>query len=154
MLYTGIRISECAALNLEDVYGQGRRNRIIIRNGKGGLYLEVPLNGEACETIQTWLQVRAKIYDGKETDPALFINQQGRRISTSALDLIICKVGQDAGVELSVHVLRHTLLKSLVRNGNDLVLVAEVGGSSALRRIGDIPYPPVVTKKRRWRNSL
>lgn len=85
LLYTGIRISECAALNLADVYAQGRKNRIIIRNGKGGRHREVPLNGEACVAIQTWLQERAKKFDGKETAPALFINQQGRRMSTSAL---------------------------------------------------------------------
>ena len=53
-------------------------------------------------------------------------------MSTSALDLIVRKVGQDAGVELSAHVLRHTLLTALVRNGNDLVLVAEIGGHKRL----------------------
>lgn len=132
LLYTGIRISECAALNLDDVYAQGRKTRIIVRNGKGGRYREVPLNGEACEAIQAWLQERAKKFDGKETEQSLFINQQGRRMSTSALDLIIRKVGQDAGIELSAHVLRHTLLTALVRSGNDLVLVAEIGGHKRL----------------------
>jgi integrase/recombinase XerC len=53
-------------------------------------------------------------------------------MSTSALDLIVRKIGQDAGIELSAHVLRHTLLTSLVRNGNDLVLVAEIGGHKRL----------------------
>ncbi len=132
LFYTGIRISECAALNLDDVYAQGRKTRIIVRNGKGGRYREIPLNGEACEAIQAWLQERAKIFGGKETESALFINQQGGRISTSALDLIVRKIGQDAGIELSAHVLRHTLLTSLVRNGKDLVLVAEIGGHKRL----------------------
>ena len=132
LLYTGIRISECADLNLDDIYAQGRKNRIIVRNGKGGRYREIPLNSEACEAIQAWLQERAKKFDGKETDPALFINQQGSRMSTSALDLIVRKVGQDAGVELSAHRLRHTLLTALVRNGNDLVMVAEIGGHKRL----------------------
>lgn len=132
LLYTGIRISECADLNLYDVYAQGRKNRIIVRNGKGGRYREIPLNGDSCAAIQAWLQERAKKFDRKETEQALFINQQGRRISTSALDLIVRKVGQDAGIELSAHVLRHTLLTNLVRNGNDLVLVAEIGGHKRL----------------------
>ncbi len=127
-LHTGIRISECADLNLDDVYAQGRKNRIIIRNGKGGRYREVPLNSEACDAIQAWLQDRAKKFEGRETDCALFINQQGRRMSTSALDLIVRKIGQDAGVELSAHVLRHTLLTNLLRGGNDLIQVAQIGG--------------------------
>lgn len=132
MPYTRIRISECAALNLDDVYAQVRKNRIIVRNGKGGRYREVPLNCEASEAIQTWLQERAKKFDGKESDSALFINQQGGRMSTSALDLIVRKIGQLTGIELSAHVLRHTLLTSLVRNGNDLLLVAEIGGHKRL----------------------
>lgn len=132
LLYTGIRISECAALNLEDVYAQGRKNRIIVRNGKGGRYREIPLNGDACAAIQAWLQERAKKFDGKETDQALFLNQQGGRMSTSALDLIVRKVGQNVGIELSAHILRHSCLTNLVRGGNDSVLVAEIGGHKRL----------------------
>jgi integrase len=50
--YTGIRISECAALNLDDIYAQGRKSWIIVRDGKGDRYREIPLNGEAYEAIQ------------------------------------------------------------------------------------------------------
>lgn len=60
LLYTGIHIFECADLDLDDVYAQRRKNRIIVRNGKGGRYREIPLNSEACETIQAWLQERAR----------------------------------------------------------------------------------------------
>jgi integrase/recombinase XerC len=132
LLYTGIRISECAALNLDDVYAQGRKNRVIVRNGKGGRYREIPLNGDACEAILAWLQERAQKFADRETDQALFLNQQGGRMSTSALDLIVRKVSQDAGIEISAHVLRHTCLTNLVRGGNDLVLVAEIGGHERL----------------------
>lgn len=146
-LYTGIRISECAELNLDDVYAQGRKNRIIVRHGKGGRYREIPLKAEACEAIQAWLKERAKKFEGKETDSALFINQQGRRMSTSALDLIVRKVGQDAGIELSAHVLRHTLLTALVRNGNDLVHVAEIGGHKRLETTRRYSLPTGLDKE-------
>lgn len=130
--YAGIRISECADLNLDEGYAHGRKNRIIVRNRKGSRYREIPLNHDSCLAIQAWLQERTKKFDDKETDEALFINQQGGRISTSALDLIVRKVDQDAGIELSAHVLRHTLLTNLVRNDSDLVLVAEIGGHKRL----------------------
>ncbi|MBX9721351.1 MAG: tyrosine-type recombinase/integrase [Candidatus Obscuribacterales bacterium] len=152
LLYTGIRISECAALNLDDVYAQGRKNRIIVRDGKGGRYREIPLNGEACEAIQAWLQERAENFNGNETDSALFINQQGRRMSTSALDLIVRKVGLDAGVELSAHVLRHTLLTALVRNGNDLVLFAEIGGHKRLEKTRRYSLPSSNDKEKAMSN--
>ena len=53
-------------------------------------------------------------------------------MSTSALDLVVRKVGQDAGLKLSAHQLRHTLVTSLVRKGYDLVLVAEIAGHKKL----------------------
>ncbi len=132
MLNTGIRISECAALNFDDVYAQGRKRKLIVRDGKGGQYREIPLNGDACEALQAWLQERAEKFAGKETAEAFFLNQQGGRMTTSALDLIVRKVGHEAGLEISAHVLRHTLVTNLVRKGNDLVLVAEIAGHKKL----------------------
>ncbi len=68
-------------------------------------------------------------------------------MSTSALDLIVRNVGQDAGIELSAHVLRHTLLTALVRNGNDLVLVAEIGGHKRLETTRRYTLPTVGNKQ-------
>ena len=69
-------------------------------------------------------------------------------MSTSALDLIVRKIGQDAGIELSAHILRHTLLTALVRNGNDLVLVAEIGGHKRLETTRRYTLPSSVDKLR------
>lgn len=148
LLYSGIRISECADLNLDDVYTQGRKNRIIVRNGKGDRYREIPLNSDACDAIQAWLQERAKKFDGKETEEALFINQQGGRMSTAALDLIVRKVGQDAGLQISAHVLRHSCFTTLVRKGNDLVLVAEIAGHRRLETTRRYTLPSACDKER------
>lgn len=53
-------------------------------------------------------------------------------MSTSALDLIVRKVGKDAGLQILAHVLRHSLLTNLVRSNADLILVAEIGGHKRL----------------------
>jgi methyl-accepting chemotaxis protein len=45
---------------------------------------------------------------------------------------IVRRLGRDAGLDISAHNLRHTCLTSLVRNGNDLVLVAELAGHRRL----------------------
>jgi site-specific recombinase XerD len=37
-------------------------------------------------------------------------------------------LGEDVGVKLSAHILRHTFLTRMVRQGSDLVLVAELAG--------------------------
>jgi hypothetical protein len=44
--------------------------------------------------------------------------------------LIIRRIGADAHLELSAHMLRHTCLTDLVRRGNDLALVAEIAGQT------------------------
>jgi integrase/recombinase XerC len=41
-------------------------------------------------------------------------------------------LGQDSGLNISAHTLRHTCITNLVRNGNDLVLVAEIAGHKRL----------------------
>jgi len=148
MLYTGIRISECAALNLDDVYAQGRKRRVTVRSGKGDKYRVVPLNGTACESLQAWLQERAQKFAGQKTDEAFFLNPQGGRMTTAALDLIVRKVGQEAGLEISAHILRHTLLTNLVRQGNDLVLVAEIGGHKRLETTRRYSLPSSEDKKK------
>ena len=51
-----------------------------------------------------------------------------RKPEALLLTLIIRRIGVDARLELSAHVLRHTCLTNLVRSGNDLVLVAEIAG--------------------------
>jgi integrase/recombinase XerC len=148
LFFTGIRIGECAALDVDDVYVAGKKNRVIVRSGKGDRYREIPLNSEAAEAVKNWLKDRRTKFEGKRTDGALFLNPQGRRMSTSSLDLIVRKIGQSRGLELSAHVLRHTLLTKLVRNGNDLMLVAEIGGHKRLETTKRYTLPTAGDKER------
>jgi integrase/recombinase XerC len=45
---------------------------------------------------------------------------------------VVRHVGQAAGFPLSAQILRHTYLTNLVRQGNDLVLVADLAGHRRL----------------------
>ncbi len=138
LLYSGIRISECANLDINDVSVIGRKNRIIVRNGKGDRYREIPLHPEARDAVKTWMDERQKKFEenekfsDKDVSEALFLNPQGKRLSTASIDSIVRKIGQSCGLELSAHILRHSCLTNLVRNGNNLVLVAEIGGHKRL----------------------
>lgn len=131
LFYTAVRLGECAALNLDDVRISPRKGVIIIRSGKGDTYREVPLNTEVREALRVWLKERNKRFL-QTSDPAFFLNPKGKRLSARAIDLIIRRIGADAHLELSAHVLRHTCLTNLVRCGNDLVLVAEIAGHKRL----------------------
>ena len=131
LFYTAVRLGECAALNLNDVRVSARKGVIIVRSGKGDTYREVPLNADVREALRAWLKERNKRFS-QTSDPAFFLNASGKRLSARAVDLIIRRLGVDAHLELSAHVLRHTCLTNLVRAGNDLVLVAEIAGHKRL----------------------
>jgi len=129
LLATGLRLSELAALDLDDVALSARKGSVTVRNGKGGKYRVVPLNSQAREALAAWL---AQSGSRACESPALFIGPTGRRLTDRAVDLVLRRIALDAGVTASAHTLRHTAATMLVRNGADIVLVAEVLGHSSL----------------------
>ena len=131
LFYTGLRISECAALTVEDVRLSSRKGLVIVRTGKGNTYREVPLNAEVRTALDAWLEQRQKRVS-QRNESALFLTKQGTRLATRTIDDVVRRLGQEANLSLSVHILRHTCLTSIVRNGNDLVLVAELAGHRRL----------------------
>jgi len=131
LFYTGLRIGECAALDVDDVALSARKGQVVVRRGKGGAYREVPLNAAVRASLDVYMKERPQRVDATG-EVALFLNPQGRRLSMRAIDLVVREFGRDAGLALSAHVLRHTCLTALVRNGTDLVLVAEIAGHRRL----------------------
>ncbi|MDX2105604.1 MAG: tyrosine-type recombinase/integrase [Candidatus Melainabacteria bacterium] len=132
LFYTGLRISECAALNIDDVPLSERKGLVIIRVGKGGGYREIPLNSQCREALQNWIAQRKKKFPDN-LDPAFFISNLGQRLSIDGIDHAIRKLAKSAKLEgVSAHTLRHTCLTNLVRAGNDMVMVAQIGGHKKL----------------------
>lgn len=142
LLYTGIRVSECAALDMDDVSVSQRKGQIVVRDGKNSNYRTVPLNAVAREAMEKWLELRKAKYK-KNSSEAVFLNPQGKRISTAGIDLMIRSIGKKAGLDLSAHVLRHTCLTNLVRQKNDLVVVAELAGHKRLETTRRYSLPTV-----------
>jgi len=145
LFYTGLRIGECAALNLDDITLSARKGMVIVRSGKGDAYREIPLNADVRQSLEAYIKGR-RAQGG--TEPALFVNLHGQRLSTRAIDLIIRGFGREAGVTLSAHTLRHTCLTALVRNGNDLVLVAEIAGHRRLETTRRYSLPSARDRER------
>ena len=90
----------------------------------------MPLNALVRQVIEEWLGERAR--RAGEGERAVFVGRSGRRLSKRSVDDVVRSLGEDAGVTLSAHVLRHTLLTRMVRQGSDLVLVAELAGHRRL----------------------
>lgn len=134
LFYTGLRIGECAALDLSDVIVSDRRGKLIVWKGKGDRQREVPLHPLARQALMEWKQERAERFGGAAS-PAFFLNYQGGRLSARSIDSLMDRVGNEAGVAVSAHVLRHTFATNLIRGGQDLVLVAEMTGHARLETV-------------------
>jgi len=130
LLYTGLRLTELVALDVDDARISARKGLLVVRSGKGDRYREVPLNRPVRDALEAWLKVRAK--RRADSESGLFVGPQGRRLSPRAVDMVIRNTARGAGLELSAHVLRHTCVTNLVRGGNDIVLVAELAGHQRL----------------------
>jgi len=131
LFYTGLRISECASLTMDDVRLSSRKGLVIVRMGKGNTYREIPLNAEVRTALDNWLEQRKQLV-AQRNELALFLTKQGTPLATRSIDDVVRRLGQEANLSLSAHILRHTCLTSLVRHGNDLVLVAELAGYKRL----------------------
>lgn len=126
LLYTALRLAELVALDVDDARTSARKGVVIVRSGKGDAFREVPLNALARQVLEEWLAERKRLAGAGER--ALFIGRGGRRLAKRSVDDVVRGIGKDAGVRLSAHVLRHTCLTGMVRQGTDLVLVAELAG--------------------------
>jgi integrase/recombinase XerC len=130
LLYTGLRLAELVALDVDDVRVSARKGLVIVRSGKGDAYREVPLNALVRQVLEEWIAERKTT--AREDEPAVFVGRSGRRLSKRSVDDVVRSLGKDAGVSLSAHILRHTFLTRMVRQGSDLVLVAELAGHRRL----------------------
>lgn len=130
LLFTGLRLSEAAALRLADVRISARKGLVVVRSGKGDAYREVELNALVRAMLDEWVAQRAKI--AQEGETSFFVSRSGSALSSRSVDLAVRRVAARARLGLSAHVLRHTFVTGLVRAGNDLVLVAELAGHRRL----------------------
>jgi site-specific recombinase XerD len=131
LLFSALRISELVALNVEDLWISSRKGTVVVRSGKRDAYREVPLNALARQVLTEWLEQRKQL-PVDEQERALWISRSRGRLSARAADASVRRVARDAGLELSAHVLRHTCLTNLVRQGEDLVMVAEIAGHAKI----------------------
>ena len=129
LLYaTGIRVSELISLNVEDVNLPAG----FIRCSSGGKTRMIPLYPAAVRAIQSYLtQIRPSMI-AEPTEPALFVNLSGERMSRQGFWKIIKHYQQTANIqkEITPHTLRHSFAAHLLENGADLRSIQEMLGHS------------------------
>lgn len=128
MLYaTGIRVTELVSLNINDV---NIKMGFLRCEGKGSKERMIPLGSAAIKSLQDYLgRSRATMLKNKD-EKALFLNQQGKRLTRQGFWKILKKYSRKAGIngEITPHTLRHSFATHLLENGADLRSVQEMLG--------------------------
>ena len=129
LLGTGIRVSECVGLDINDV--DFKNNGILIRR-KGG-YEQVVYFGEEVEkALKTYLSERNAIIPESGHEDSLFLSLQNKRLSVRAVEKLVKKYASAVTSlkKITPHKLRSTYGTSLYRETGDIYLVADVLGHS------------------------
>ncbi len=127
LLGTGIRVSECVGLNLDDIDFENNAIRIV---RKGGNEARVYFGEEVREALLTYLEQRKSIMPAAGSEKALFLSMQNKRISVRAVEILIKKYASQVTTlkKITPHKLRSTYGTELYRESNDIYLVASVLG--------------------------
>lgn len=131
MRFAGLRVSEVAALNVDDVWITPARGAMEVR-GKGAKMRTVPLSAECRKTLGQWLLAR-RTWPGAADTAALFVGERGTRLTDRAVRYMVSEVGQAAGVpDLHPHTLRHTCARRMLDGGAQVTEVQMVLGHASL----------------------
>lgn len=127
LLGTGIRVSECVGLDIEDV---DLNNDGIKVHRKGGAETVVYFGDEVREALLPYLEERETIEAREGSTNALFLSLQKKRISVRTVELMVKKYAAlvTSLKKITPHKLRSTYGTSLYRETGDIYLVADVLG--------------------------
>jgi integrase/recombinase XerC len=122
---SGLRLAEMVSL---DINALDLGNGTVTVTGKGSKTRIVPMGSHAISAIRNWLQVRASI--AKADPQALFITQQGKRITPRAIQYRLKQWAIKQGINADVHphMLRHSFATHVLQSSGDLRAVQEMLG--------------------------
>lgn len=129
LLGTGIRVSECVGLDINDVDFKNHGIRIV---RKGGNQVVVYFGDEVEDTLYDYMRERNGIIPLSGHEDALFLSIQRKRISVHAVEALVKKyAGHITQLKkITPHKLRSTYGTQLYKETGDIYLVADVLGHS------------------------
>jgi len=123
----GLRVSELAGLNLEDL---DRAEGWLRVRGKGRKERQVPLPGQAADALERYFAERPVVRD----QPAVFLNHRGGRLTVQGIRLIVKMYATYLAGDPSIHPhsFRHAYATHLLADGADLRAIQELLGHARL----------------------
>ena len=127
LLGTGVRVSECVGLDIEDV---DFKNNGIKVTRKGGNEMVVYFGPEVEKALKNYLEVRKNIVPVEGHEHALFYSTQRKRIGVQAVENLVKKYACQVTTtkKITPHKLRSTYGTALYQETGDIYLVADVLG--------------------------
>lgn len=127
LLGTGIRVSECVGLDIEDVDFKNNGVKIV---RKGGNEMIVYFGEEVENALLNYLAIRDGIAPVAGNEHALFYSSQRKRIGVQAVENLVKKYASAITTtkKITPHKLRSTYGTALYQETGDIYLVADVLG--------------------------
>ncbi|MBD5451277.1 MAG: tyrosine-type recombinase/integrase [Lachnospiraceae bacterium] len=127
LLGTGIRVSECVGIDIQDI--DFKNNGIKIRR-KGGYEAVIYFGDEVCVALLDYLEKRENMTPVSGHENALFLSMQNKRITVRAVENLVKKYALPVTnlKKITPHKLRSTYGTTLYRETGDIYLVADVLG--------------------------
>ena len=127
LLGTGIRVSECVGIDIQDI--DFKNNGIKIRR-KGGYEAVIYFGDEVCIALLDYLEKRENMTPVSGHENALFLSMQNKRITVRAVENLVKKYALPVTnlKKITPHKLRSTYGTTLYRETGDIYLVADVLG--------------------------
>ena len=129
LLGTGIRVSECVGLDINDI---DFKNGGIHIHRKGGKEVTVYFGSEVENALQDYLDERFGIIPEDGSEQALFLSMQRKRMNVRSVENLVKKYAHIVTPlkKITPHKLRSTYGTNLYRETGDIYLVADVLGHS------------------------
>ena len=132
LLYAaGLRLSELVALDASDVDIGERQARVL---GKGNKERIAVMGRAAADALRRYLRDGRPALVRRPQERALFLNNQGGRLSARAVQIMVRRCALKAGLDERVfpHLLRHTFATHMLDGGADLRIVQELLGHASV----------------------
>ena len=124
---SGLRLSELVNLNIDMLdFAEGT----VTVTGKGNKTRIIPVGTQALQAIQRWLAQRATLTIQDKDLKAMFVTQQGRRITPRAVQYRMkdWAIKQGININMHPHLLRHSFATHVLQSSQDLRAVQEMLG--------------------------